>query len=70
MNESDGPDVVPRAMVEAVFGKRTSSMPCLMQEIAWFLRDYAETLDDSPHPRLDGLRRDVDAALREAGKHD
>lgn len=55
---------------QAVFGKPTSSMPSLMQEIAWFLRDYAETLDDSPHPRLDGLRRDVDTALREAGMHD
>lgn len=53
--------------LEAVFGKPTSSMPCLMQEIAWFLRDYAQTLDDSPHPRLDGLRRDVDGALSKAG---
>jgi hypothetical protein len=42
-----------------------SEPPTLLQEIAWFLRDYAETLDPTPHPRLDGLRRSVDAALQE-----
>lgn len=63
-------DVVPRSVVEAVFGRSASPMACLMQEISWFLRDYAETLDDSPHPRLDGIRLDVEAALREAGMHE
>lgn len=43
----------------------TSRPPSLLQEVAWFLRDYAETLDDTPHPRLDGIRRDVDAALEQ-----
>lgn len=62
-------DVVPRSVVEAVFGRSASPVACLMQEVAWFLRDYAATIDDSPHPRLDGIRRDVEAALREAGVH-
>lgn len=40
-------------------------MPTLLQEVAWFLRDCedAYVFGPGPHPRFDGLRRDVEAAL-------
>lgn len=35
----------------------------LLDEVKWILGDYAAKEDASPHPRLDGIRKDVGRAL-------
>lgn len=51
--------LTPEQAVEKLHPRYPSQRQGLLQELDWFLRDYAETLDDSPHPRLDGIHADL-----------
>jgi hypothetical protein len=48
--------LTPEQAIDKLHPRYPAQRQGLLQELDWFLRDYAETLDDSPHRLLRTVR--------------